>query len=126
MFVSLSHKGKSTNMRVHRLVAKAFLGDSVFPGVDVLHADGDTTNNNIINLRYGTAFDNQSDVTRRGNRKKGSEVFGSKLDDSKVAVIRKLADGGEKYQNIADRFSVSISTVSLIKLRKIWKHVLPT
>ena len=42
--------GRSLRMYVHRAVALTFLGDS--GGLEVDHIDGDTSNNDIGNLRY--------------------------------------------------------------------------
>ena len=50
---------------VHRLVAAAFLGPCE-PGMEVRHADGTRTNNQIDNLCYGTTRDNAQDAMRHG------------------------------------------------------------
>lgn len=40
------------DMRIHRLVARAFLGEPPRPKMDVLHIDGNKSNNAAANLRY--------------------------------------------------------------------------
>lgn len=51
--------------RVHRVVASAHLGPCP-EGMEVLHIDGDRTNNRADNLRYGTRSENNRDQVRHG------------------------------------------------------------
>jgi len=63
--VSLWRDGKGRSCNVHRLVAAAFLGPCP-TGMEVRHLDGDPTNNDVANLRYGTGSENCQDITRHG------------------------------------------------------------
>lgn len=54
--VWLIHNGVEATRRVHRLVAEAFLGKH--PNLIVNHIDGDRTNNNVENLEWCTAAEN--------------------------------------------------------------------
>lgn len=54
-YVSLSKAGKKISYRSHRLIALAFLGESSLP---VDHIDGNSLNNNVINLRYVSQSEN--------------------------------------------------------------------
>lgn len=58
--------GVSKHFQVHRLVARAFLGES---DLDVLHWDDDPQNNRVENLRYGTDKENWWDGVRNGRRR---------------------------------------------------------
>jgi hypothetical protein len=40
-----------------------------------------------------------------------------------VVAIRALADRGVRQRDIAERFRVSVMTVSRIKNRRTWQHV---
>lgn len=51
-------------VRVHRIVAKAFLGESDLPMVR--HLDGNPANNSAENLAWGTSQDNTDDRVRHG------------------------------------------------------------
>lgn len=54
------------NWRVHRLVARAFLGRAPSPNhCNVAHKDGDRTNNNLTNLEYRTLSECMHDFHRR-------------------------------------------------------------
>lgn len=122
-FVTLSHEGVPKVARVARLVAETFLGPQPFEGAHAAHSDGNKDNNRVSNLRWATAHDNQADVTRHGNRTRGSMVFGARLQEDDIPKIRERISNGERYPIIAADYSVSTSTISLIKLRRIWDHV---
>lgn len=55
--VMLRCEGKCINRTVHSLVAETFLGKPK-SGLEIDHIDGDKTNNNVLNLRYLTHFEN--------------------------------------------------------------------
>lgn len=57
---------KPKHFQVHRLVAKAFIGESDLP---VLHWDDIPDNNHVSNLRYGTHKENWWDAARNGRRR---------------------------------------------------------
>lgn len=79
--------GKRKTLNVHREVAKAFIGP--YPiGMEVAHLDGDSYNNNVSNLKYVTAKENQAHRklhgTDSGKTKNGRAV----LTESQVKEIR--------------------------------------
>ena len=57
--------GRHQNQYAHALVAAAFIGERP-AGYEILHGDGDTANNSVGNLRYGTSSENKLDVVRHG------------------------------------------------------------
>ncbi len=63
--VSLSKDSRVWTVRVHRLVADAFLGRCP-DGMEILHSDGDSCNNIVENLRYGTRSENNNDAVIHG------------------------------------------------------------
>ena len=118
---------RSTKQYVHRLVARAFLGEPPFPNACALHADDDPSNNSVANLRWGTRKDNYADrMKNRGwDRKiiRGSAVKSAKLAERDVRVIRKMFAKGARNGWIAKFYDVSPSTIcDVVKLRH-WKHV---
>ena len=65
LHVYLCKNGKQKNIKIHRLVAEAFI-----PKIDgkefVDHIDGDRQNNNVNNLRWCTQAENNSfDLVRK-------------------------------------------------------------
>ena len=65
--VTLTDGTNRPQINVHRLAARAFIGECPL-GLHVLHYDGDKTNNHYSNLRYGTPADNIADTLRHGRR----------------------------------------------------------
>lgn len=65
--VQLSKNGKKKAMTVHRLVACAFLGESV---LDVNHKDGNKGNNCLENLEFVSRSENLAHAYRKLNRTK--------------------------------------------------------
>lgn len=89
--------GAGNTRLVQHLVAGAFLGPRP-DGLLVLHNNGNHTENMLVNIRYGTHSDNNTDITRHGKRKFLS-------DD--IAAIRKMYSSGKTPLEIASFFSVT-------------------
>lgn len=96
------------NQPIHRLVARAFLGEPG-PGQMVRHLDGNGLNNRVENLRYGTNAQNQIDIYGYG----GTPGLG-KLTPSEGAEIVLRHEQGVSYSKLAREFSVSKSTVARV------------
>lgn len=119
--VSLTQRGKTKQVFVHRLVAEAFLG--VCPnGYQVHHADADRANPRLDNLEYVTAAQNIKYVHSMGNAvvKRGIEKATSKLNDESVREIRSSL---LTNRELAKKYGVNDSTISAVRLRKKWRHV---
>jgi NUMOD4 motif/HNH endonuclease len=123
LHVSLSRDGDIRTHRVHVMVLSAFCGPAPFPGAQAAHNDGDQANCRLTNLRWATGIENQADVERHGRRCKGEDVFGVVLTEKDVRVIRQHIANGDRNRPIAERFSVSTSTIHLIRHNRIWRHV---
>ena len=121
--VTLSVGNIQTNVRTNVAVLSAFCGPAPFPGAEAAHNDGDQQNNRLTNLRWATKLENQADVDRHGHRCRGEQVFGAKLTEADVRSIRRRTGAGELNPTIAEDFGVSISTIHLIRHKRIWKHV---
>lgn len=63
--VGLWRNGKCTDGPIHQLVIEAFLGPCP-DGLEILHRNGDPTDNRLENLRYGTHAENMADMTKHG------------------------------------------------------------
>lgn len=121
--VSLSKGGVATSVKVAVAVLRAFCGPAPFVGADAAHNDGHPANSHLANLRWATKLENQADVDRHGRRCRGENVHGAKLTAPNVRAIRSRISRGQPNPPIAREFGVSISTIHLIRHRRIWAHV---
>lgn len=113
LYVNLSKEGKMKKLQVHVLVALTFIGERP-EGYDICHIDGDCLNNESSNLRYDTRNQNSIDYYRQGKK-----APNGKLSIDEVLEIRKMYNTGDyTLQDIADKFSMSNSGISLIIRRK--------
>jgi len=94
--------GRCISELVHCLVCEAFHGARP-DGMEVRHLDGDKSNNQAVNLMWGTRVENYHDDVERGTRR-------LKLDDNDVKMIRAL-QGSVSSGVIARKFGVSPSMV---------------
>lgn len=97
---------------VHQLVAKTFIGECP-KGYEVLHNNGDPTNNRVENLRYGTRTENILDVYKIGKAWR-------KLTIEDVQQIRFGLATGIKGSELAAMYSVSQTLISGIKIGRIY------
>lgn len=117
--IALTANGKRENRDAHRMVLESFVGPCP-NGMECCHANGDSTDNRLPNLRWDTHYNNNQDRKRHGNYSVGSKHHAAKLNETDVTEILHSSLSGVK---LASRFEVHPSTISDIRKRKIWKHV---
>lgn len=111
--LSVVLRRSSNGSPVHQLVMLTFVGKPS-KGTEVLHCNGDPTDNRLSNLRYGTRSENILDVYRQGG-------CWRKLSIADVEAIRFGIYCGHSISNLAIQFKVSQSTISKIKTgRNYW------
>lgn len=120
VLLHLYGRGPRKVTTLHAVVAEAFLGPRK-PGEIICHGDGDSRNNRVENLRYGTYKDNADDTLRHGRRSLGEGATYVKLTEKAVSEIRKRR--GEPQADLAKEYGVTFSNISAIQLRKSWRHV---
>lgn len=119
--VNLAKNSKLFTRKVHRLVIEAFLGPCP-SGYEVCHGDKGHTDNCLLNLRYGTKKDNHADKWRDGTAQFGPFNSKAKLTEQQAIEILRLK-GIESDRYTANRFGVSRSCVSFIRLGRNWKYL---
>ena len=118
--VQLCNGGQITRRYIHRLVLESFCGS---PRIDqeCRHLDGDETNNDLHNLRWGTRAENHDDKRRHGTTAVGERNPQAKLTAATVAEMRRLrAATGQSYRIIAEQFGISTMTAYRAIVRQSW------
>lgn len=116
------HGIHSTPRSAHRWAYEEFIG-TIPEGMQVCHTCDNPPCSNPRHLFLGTVSDNMRDKIAKGRQARGARMGMSKLTDAQVSVISKRVRRGELQAPLAQEFGVSQSTISLIKLRKVWRHV---
>jgi hypothetical protein len=116
--------GKLRQWGVHQLVAIAFLGP-VPDGHEVNHKDTNHANNRLDNLEYVTPRQNIDHAVAAGvmPRMRGETNGTAKLSDLDAIDIKTCIDIGCPDWELAAVYGVSLTTISLIRRGKAWKHV---
>lgn len=123
--VGLSSCSKVTQFYVHRLVVSTFIR-KLKKKEEVNHKDFNKKNNKLDNLEIVTPKENSHHAMLDGRGaagKCGETNLSAKLTNKKVLKIRKLHSQGISQRVIAKKYKVSFQSISLICLRKIWKHI---
>lgn len=102
-------------VKVHKAVALAFLGDRP-ESFEIRHLDGDSTNNKVENLKYGSHSENVLD----GYKYNGFIFKNQKLNPGKAKEIRKLLNAGIPGKDVAKLYGVSQQTICDIKHNRIY------
>lgn len=117
--VNLSVGGKVTLRYIAHLVAEEFIGPRP-SGHEVRHLNGDTSNNALANLAYGTKADNMQDALRHGTFPVLERRPGAKLTREDVTAIFQST---ESPQQLASIYSVGAGVIRQIKLRQTWASI---
>jgi hypothetical protein len=123
--VHLTNNKKGRSIRVHRLVADAFIPNPLnLPYVN--HKDADKSNNHATNLEWCTHDNNMKHAWALGLPKThyGESHGMSRLTEHDVLNIRRLYSTGKtSYPKLSRQFGISISHAHRIVSKQIWKTV---
>jgi hypothetical protein len=125
-YVYLTKNKIAKKKYVHALVLEAFVSKRP-NGMEGLHNDGNSKNNCVSNLRWGTHKENMHDSIEHKTFyfAKGNGHGMSKLTENKVREIKVLISiGVMKQRRIAEKFGCSEQTIDHIKNGRQWKHVI--
>lgn len=119
MLVSVSNEERKS-YQVHRLIAEAFIGKNE---KQVNHIDGNKTNNNIENLEYCTASENNKHAFEIGLRT--APYSNAKITYEDAEEIRFRVAGGEKQTSLVKEYKLSPQTINDIIKCRIWNKPNP-
>lgn len=125
LYVILCKNRKRVMRYIHRLVLEAF--DRPCPkGLECRHLDGDSQNNHISNLKWGTHKENMQDRIVHNTSNRGEKSGVSKLNNLQVRIIKKYFKLDNSYgaaKFLTEVFKVHKTSISLIKNKKRWYYV---
>ena len=119
------------NIRVHRIVAEAFLGKCP-DGCVVNHKDGNKKNNSVENLEYVSPSENNIHALNaglrhratKGNQRRGENHPSAVLTENEVRRILQIhKDRRWGKVKIARQFNISVGAVSAILQNRSWKNI---
>lgn len=121
--VRLLKDGVTTEIHVHRLVAKAFL-DNPDNHNYVNHLDNNKLNNNVENLEWCSQSRNCHHAFDIGANHHGIKHWLSKLSEKQVREIRyRLKTENISQRKLAKEYNVSSTTIRMIAIGKTWRRL---
>ena len=125
--VSVSHRGKSSSISVHRALALAFIPNQEGKA-QVNHKDGNKLNCSLDNLEWTTPSENVRHAFSIGLRRTsfacGSDCYAAKLTETDVHNIRRCYQaGGVTMAKLATHYGVHTNTVWKVVNRIKWRHL---
>jgi len=106
----------------HRVSAHLFLGMPLTPENLACHHCDNPPCVNPDHLFIGTHRDNMADRDAKGRTRRGEDVPAHKLTSSHVEEIRYAKANGVSVAELADRYSVSVGTISACCKGISWRH----
>lgn len=121
--VGLSRDNKTATGLIHRMVARAFIGNPPEGREQVNHIDHNRSNNRLENLEWCSPKENTQHCLKAGRHIRGMRQKDAKLIDDDIPIIRYLLERGCVIADVSRCFGVSIAVVGKIKLGQLWKHI---
>lgn len=117
-FTVITVDGKTRKIGVHRLIAWAFIGAQQ-PGIEVRHINGNSLDNRLENITYGTKSDNMRDAIEHRTFSMSDWHPCAKLTKEQVSYIR---TSSKEYKELAKELNVHPHTIHKIRRKEIRNH----
>ena len=116
-------EGKAKLVYLHHVVAELAYGAVSGVRNHIRHLDDNKLNNYTSNIAQGTAGDNREDARRNRTMLIGSRHPLAILTEDDVRDIRRKLASGVRNKEIVKEYGLASSSVTYIRKRKTWKHV---
>lgn len=83
------------------------------------HLNGNSLDNRIENLKWGTVTENMRDKNLHGTSYRGEKHYRSKLTEQQVLYIRKIVNK-DNYSDIAKEYNVDKYAIRAIMIKRTW------
>lgn len=128
--VNIRNEKQIKNFKIHRIVAKAFL-DNTLNKREVNHINGIKTDNRVTNLEWVTSKENKTHAWKYGfyTKQDRSKLSGennptSKFTEKQVKEIRKIySQGGISQKALGKMYGTSQAQIFYIVNRITWKNI---
>lgn len=120
--VRLGVGGKIFNVKVHKLVAEAWLPVSLHQK-QVNHKDGDKFNNRVENLEWSTGAENIRHAVETELKQKGEKLYNASVTDEQVHEICRLLQDNLTVKDIAERYNITKDAVRKIRAGDTYFHI---
>lgn len=87
-YANLSVGGSCGNFAVHRLVLLTFVGEPPEGKPEGCHKNGDSHDNALSNLKWGSRAENEEDKTVHGTIPRGENHYAAKFSDADCVAMR--------------------------------------
>lgn len=120
-YVGLCKNGVKKTLHVHRLVLAAFGGERP-KGMQARHLNGDSWDNRIANLAWGTKLENEADRRTHGTVPCGASHPKAKLSDEIARQVVEMYKEGTPKTRIAKAFGVYPGAIDNILAGLSWSR----
>jgi hypothetical protein len=120
--VLLSLRERRENHLVHRLVARAFLGEPPTSEHEVAHGNGNRRDNRLENLRWATPKENGEDKVLHGSTACGERNGNARLPNDDAEALLADRRAGLTQRALAKKYGISQAQVWNIVHGKQRRH----
>jgi hypothetical protein len=114
---------KRINLRVHRVIAKAFIPNPENKP-QVNHKNGIKTDNRVENLEWATAKENIVHSFKNGlSSQVGERNACSKFTTEQIIEIKTKMLGGVRNKDLCNEYNMSSPNMAAIRKGRRWNHI---